>query len=325
MVSINLRGKHFERPDTPPTIEITDRDLDILYHVLTLRLASSEQLAKLVPGTRQKVAERLRRLFEAGLLDKPRRQLDRRTMAGGGTAHVYAISKAGARVLVEERRAEDIDDLDWTRKNKRAGRQFIRHTTAIADIAIALSRAAANRLNYAVVQHNALVQTLPDKTRASDNPWKWGRVTLPPNYAVTGPAASMSNIPDHAAVVVLPDGTRRAFLIEIDRGTMPVERANFFQNSLIKKVIGYHYGNRLKLHQSLFGWKGLRFLIVTTTPTRVDNILDAIKRKPDLYRDTKGEHFWVTDKASLDASSDIFTHAWRCADGATKTIIPTTP
>lgn len=238
---------------------------------------------------------------------------------------MFALSPAGAALLVEAKRAKDIDELDWAKKNKDAGRVFIRHTLAEADFSTCLARAARLYPDHKILQHDALIATLPDDTRARLKPWSWGPVTLPPAYAVSGNAATFSIVPDCPFRVDLPDQTRRAFLVEIDRATMPVYRKNLYQTSLYKKWLGYHFGHRLKLHKTLFGWAGVRFLIVTTTPARVATALKIIKAMPDLYRDDHGEHFWFTDMASLIAAPDILTHPWQCADGKTKTILSASP
>ena len=271
-----IRRKHFERPDEPIRLDVTDRDLDVLEEVARHRFLSSRQIAALVPGTPEKIAKRCGKLFATGLLDKPRRQIDYFVPGGGSRPHVFAISNGGASLLVQQRRAHDIDDLDWAKKNKEAGRVFIAHTLDVADVSIALTRAGRNRLDHKILHQEALLSTLPAETQARDKPWAWGPATLPPHYGVGRTAAAVTNVPDHAFRIDLPDGTRRAFLVECDRASMPVVRKNLYQTSLLKKLLGYHFGHRLKLHQTLYGWAGLRFLLITTTPARVDNIPVAV-------------------------------------------------
>ena len=123
--------------------------------------------------------------------------------------------------------------------------------------------------------------------------------------------------PDYVFAIGYPDRRFRAFLVECDRGTMPVDRANLMQTSLKRKFLTYAAAKRALLHERQFGWKAFRVLIVTTNAQRVDNILATI-------RECVPEHdralFLVADRVSL-AGADIFSHPWRDARGQTLSLI----
>ncbi|MFM9847502.1 MAG: DUF2478 domain-containing protein [Hyphomicrobiaceae bacterium] len=59
--------------------------------------------------------------------------------------------------------------------------------------------------------------------------------------------------------------SRRSYIVEVDRGSMPLERANFLQTSIERKFSAYINGYANNLHESLFGWKAFRILFVTNT------------------------------------------------------------
>lgn len=136
-------------------------------------------------------------------------------------------------------------------------------------------------------------------------------VPVPPNFSTYG-TGTMSNLPDHVVALLLPDGTRRAFVIEHDEGTMPIVRSTFNSSSILRKLIAYHIGYERGLHASLFGWKAVRFLMVMANATRVENTLAVIKKSPELRG--SAHRFWVTDKVALEACADAYKHRWHRAN-----------
>ena len=50
------------------------------------------------------------------------------------------------------------------------------------------------------------------------------------------------------AALAIARGTRRCLLVEIDQGSMPVERAKLHQTSILRKLLAYHQGFKQKQH-----------------------------------------------------------------------------
>ena len=61
--------------------------------------------------------------------------------------------------------------------------------------------------------------------------------------------------PDHVFAVGYPDRRFRAFLVECDRGTMPVDRGNLTQTSLKRKFLTYTAAKHHGEHTRQYGWK----------------------------------------------------------------------
>ena len=73
--------------------------------------------------------------------------------------------------------------------------------------------------------------------------------------------------PDYAFSLGFPALRQRAnYLVETDRGTMPVERKDLNASSILKKFVAYREIWRSGLHTKQFGWRNFRVLIVTTSP-----------------------------------------------------------
>ncbi len=76
----------------------------------------------------------------------------------------------------------------------------------------------------------------------------------------------------------LADGSRRNFMVEIDRGTMPIVRSDPDQTSFARKIRAYLTAHAAKLHEQQFGWKNFRVLTVTTDHRRMQSLKEASQR-----------------------------------------------
>src|ERR1041384_1053077 len=95
------------------------------------------------------------------------------------------------------------------------------------------------------------------------------------DHGVTRDAAI---IPDIVFGLELADGSRRNFMVEIDRGTMPVRRSDPEQTSIERKMRVYLAAHAAKQHHREFGWTNFRVLFVTTNHDRIETMLDASRQ-----------------------------------------------
>jgi hypothetical protein len=85
-------------------------------------------------------------------------------------------------------------------------------------------------------------------------------------------------VPDLVFGLQFSDGSRRCFMVEVDRGTMPITRANITQSSFERKMRAYLAAHAEGRHMQQFGWKTFRVLVVTTDEQRVRSMLGALRR-----------------------------------------------
>ena len=71
------------RSGHPPPFQVTKRDVEILRQVARHRFLNSEQIRRLIPGSDKNITNRLKALFEHGLLDRPDCQYDFYRPGGG--------------------------------------------------------------------------------------------------------------------------------------------------------------------------------------------------------------------------------------------------
>lgn len=290
-----------KRSDAPPPLQLTDRDIDMLRVIARHRFLNSGHVRRLIPGSEKNITTRLKNLFEHAYLDRPQCQYDFYRPGGGSALIVYALADKGAALLRDRDGGAPSHSGTWAHKNRKAGRPFLEHTLAIADFAVALTADVAASPDLDVTDGASLVARLPASTRDADKPF---RLSVPVIFRSTSHTISVE--PDYAFSLGSPaDGWRRNFLVEIDRGTMPVERSDLTQTSILRKFLAYRAIWQAKLHTSAFGWRNFRVLFVTSSVERTETMRDVLGRM------TGGGSplFWFADRDALEARNSL-DHGW---------------
>jgi len=288
------RRKRFERSADAIPMQLTERDLHLLAHVGRHRFLSSAHLAALDGGSPQNVLRCLRALYDHGYLDRPKGQL-----AGvpieGPRPFVYGLAPKGARALREYGHHLD-GGGDWSEKNKRAGAVFIEHTLAVADFMTALELSCRARTDIELMRDREIIAAAPEATRNAREPLRW--LVRPER----GRNEIWSVVPDGLFALSFADGTAAYFLLEIDRGTIPIVRNSLDHRSITRKLATYYEGWRANRHVEQFGVKQMRVLMVTESAERVSNMISAI----DHITGGKGSNFFLLiDKASIATSGPL--------------------
>ncbi len=268
--TVITRRPRFRRAAAPPPFRLTPDDVEIVRVVARHRLIRSTHIAALVDRSLDRTNDRLLRLFHAGYIDRPRAQLDYYPSFGSAPM-IYALADRGVRLLKEWDGAE-FRNPEWSRKNREAGRPFIEHQIAIVDFQVALRRAVRERPDLRLVSAEELIADAPTRP-IGPNPF-----ALHARLFDRGASRGASVIPDLVFALELAGGSRRIFMVEIDRGTMPITRSDPEQSSIERKMRVYLAAHAAKQHQRQFGWKNFRVLVVTTDRARIGSIIDALQR-----------------------------------------------
>jgi len=305
-LNMTMRRPRFVRASEPPRFRLTDDDIGIVRLLARHRFLRSTHIAALVGRSLDRINDRLHRLFHAGYLDRPRAQLDYYPTSGS-SPYVYALADRGARLLIEHD-GIDFANVEWSRKNREAGRPFIAHQLAIVDFYASLQLAARERTDLRLIHPDQMVATFPDQTFTKRNSFAL-RVKL----SDRGTMHEIAVIPDLIFGLLSADGSRRNFVVEIDRGTMPVTRADFRQTSFERKMRGYLIAHAAKEHESHFGWKSFRVLTVTTNRHRVQSMHDALRRV-HVPRSTGPSLLFFATGEEIAATNPL-AHAWSDGTG----------
>jgi protein involved in plasmid replication-relaxation len=276
------RLPRYRRASTEVACVLTTRDLEILKHVESFRLLTSEHIRLLVPGSDQNILRRLQILFHPGYLDRPR---PHRVENGGSSKMVYAITNKGVQKLQKEGLIQTRAKTDRNAQNKEVGDLYLAHTLLVSQI---------RAMFLLACQAEPQMQFLF---------WREGRelldtieVTLPDRYA---------------EFPVAPDGFfglrdakgRLYFFVEADRGTSTLKR-------FTRKLLAYAAYSRTEKHKEKFGIQKFRVLTVTSSRARCRNLVQAAAAAEDL-REAAGIFLFTTEeKLALSRPETIFEKIW---------------
>lgn len=307
-----IRRPRFRRAAEPPAFRLTDDDVAIVRHLARHRFLRSTHLASLVGRSLDRTNDRLSKLFHGGYIDRPRAQLEYKPTRGSGPM-VYALADMGARLL-RERDGAALPSAEWNRKNREAGRPFIEHQLEVMDFYVGLQVILRDRRDVQLIHPEDLVRLFPDQRFSPTNPF-----ALRARINHHGVWYDIGVVPDLVFGLQFDDGSRRCFMVEIDRGTMPVTRTNLMQTSFEKKMRAYLSAHAVRQHERQFGWKAFRVLTVTTDETRIRSMVDALSEIRVPHSPGAALFFFATkDRLS---QSDALMQSWRDGNGRDVSLI----
>jgi hypothetical protein len=295
------RLPRFRRSPDIGSLQLTERDKEIIRLVYRHRFLRSSHICSLVSGSAQQIVRRLQLLYHHRFLARPRSQIEF-YYYGGRREIVYGIGKEGASLLKTEF-GPMFRDSPWDEENGSVKRVFLEHALLVSDIMVSLE--------FACGQNGIRLLTEQDLATAN-RPFRW-------KMNVQGQKFSVAPDRVFALESSAADGKirRSYFFLEADRGTMPVVRKTLSQTSFYRKLLAYEATWNQLIHQKHFVFPRFRVLTVTTNSARVRSLVDACSK-------LKSGHglFLFTDRTFLDNPHDILSHAWQTGrPGGTGTLL----
>src|ERR1700682_201626 len=290
MELMRKRRRFFERPEEPRPMRVTPRDIELLRNIARLRLTSTAQLAALDGGSAQNVSRALLALFENGFVERPVAQVASRILQEGSRPTIYGLTRKGAALL--RKHGEDVRRrlLDGIDKERGAGWRFIEHTVSIAEFWVSLELAARHREDLRILERSEILEDAPKSKRDR-------LVRLEASIRIGGVLKKNAVVPDALFGLRFNDEYESFFMLEIDRGEMPVERyKNTKRTYFARKMLTYYEASRQRRHVYDLGIENFRVLTVTTDKVRIEKMLGAI----NVITNGKGSNmFLFVDEATL--------------------------
>jgi hypothetical protein len=257
---------------------------------------SAPQLAALDGGSAQNVSRALLALWENGYVERPEEQARSRRLYEGSMPVIYGLTRKGAALLRtygHDVRRRLLDGID---KERGAGWRFIEHTVAIAEFMVRLELALRGRNDLRLLERREIIEDARKTTRDR-------LVKLEASIRIGGVLRKNAVVPDALFGLRFNDHEESYFVLEIDRGEMPIERyKSARQTYFAKKMMTYYEANRQQRHVHDLGIKNFRVLTVTTTPARVDKMLTALRT----ITDGRGSNmFLFAEEMSLTADNPL--------------------
>jgi predicted transcriptional regulator len=302
----------FTRPEVPTRGIISDRDLDIVEAVLRYRFSPTSELVRLVGGNEDVTQRRLRRLWEAGLVN--------RFAFPGIRTHsefIYYLDRPQAmELLVERRRLPEIhpqmqDEVRMNRESDYAGAVvrgqhmklgFLRHNLMISRMHFMLEMSARTgaveladwRQGAELRGHKVEVPEIVSRRIEGTNEYSWDehdrrRFRLPVE-------------PDALFSLRFPDGRVSHFCYEADRGSMPMA-------DMLKKFRAYyHFIKRQQKHKEAFRVHPIRaVLIETTDEPRARKLMELAQHPAVIGASQRSALFWFAISPLFSQTTQSFT------------------
>lgn len=297
----STRLPRFQRSPAIRPLRLTERDRNLLRHLGKHKFLRSDHFASLGPGSRQQIVRRLQPLYHHGYLQRPRCQID--YYQAGSRPIAYGLGHKGVALLKREFPPEQ--RVTGQHGASRVQRLFLEHALMVSDFLVSIEVACRRQRDVRFI-------TAEDINKGTGL-LRW-EVSL-------GQGLSCGLIPDAVFGLESTDkaGKRQTsfFLLEADRGTMPVTRAGLERSSFYRKMLGYAATWEQDIHRTQFGWNRFRVLTVTTSTERMKNLIQACRRLK------KGQGlFLFIDSASLRSHPDVLAAEWHsCRPGVTSSLL----
>lgn len=288
-MNIQTRTPHFKykRPKEAPTVAITPDDDRLLLEVYRHDIIDAKTVfALLAPRSEDRIRRRLRRLFDAGFLQRLG-QREQIFVPGGGSLPVaYSLGPRGARRMREAYGLKTKPDR-YRGRDTSLSAQFIEHALEQTRFLVHARQAVSARPDIEFLY--------PDEIYSRYAPEILERPSLP--SVVSAPVSwhgygeTEGTIPDGFFMLrymELPEGeNRRAIFLEIDRGTETIDvnerkqkTLKFWKDtSLLRKFVVYSYAFKRRMHQQQFGIPTFQVLTVTTNRERVGKMQEMYQKR----------------------------------------------
>lgn len=208
-----------------------------------------------------------------------------------------------------------------SRKDPKAGRSFIKHRLEVVHFRLAVERSIRGRSDLRLIRPEEIVASAPESTRTMRSP-----LALRAKNVQNDRVYDVGVVPDLVFGLLFSDVSRRCFMVEIDRGTMPIFLADFRQTSFERKMQAYLAAYDQGQHVRQFGLKTFRVLVETTDQQRVRSMIERAQRlnAPEslwlflfcltngLQRGDPLTHCWVDGRGRAAPWARLFDRASPC-------------
>lgn len=283
-------------------IRLTERDANLLLDIQNFRLLTTQQIAKLHFPSLKKAQKRLKRLYDAKLVERfPYPVLIKN---GGKGEFIYRLTASGLREVVGPLLRLPQDDLPRPKQEPRFSYVKLEHHLTINWVWIYFLLATRKDTEIDLV--GFFPEFWGEKSKGI-----LARATQIGMTRDSVPAVCPALIPD--GVLSLQKGTKKILLfLEVDLGTENIHSAHNQKLTVMDKVMRYtEYlaGGHFSVYNEVFDatFKGFRLLVVTARPGRI-----ALIKKHCLKAGIP-PFIWLTAFQHLSEET-IFERIWHTLD-----------
>lgn len=270
----------------PPRYQVTERDLRLLADLQDLRYATVDQLSRLHFGHVKLAQRRLRKLASSGLVVRFR---PGPITAFGDQRYLYGVSRAGAELV---REPASTTPRSPTPTRLPASPPYLAHHELVTDFRIWLRQACSTTPGITCQLVPAYLADCGAGRRGSRAGITCGSARYVPDAVF-----SLSRSPDRAAL----------FVLEADRGTEPLHRANGTSvEAKLKQFAGaLDHGLRSYCERFGFRFRGARMLWLVPDEGRCSALIDLALGL------SLAQVVWATLHSELRRPGSLAARIWR--------------
>ena len=271
-------NKRYIRTRNPKPFRLQPGDIEIIRLIYEYRFITTFQIVALLPRGLRNLRRRLRYLFDAGIIDRPRAQYGFLNKPG---PMVYALGNQGADVLAKLS-GKPRGEIDWRAKNREVKSPHIDHALMISNFHATL--------DLALRTDDQIIRLI----------WEQG-LNIKLTTSVAGRRVAI--VPD-AFFTLQANGLSFHQLLEADRSTMTAKR---FQAKLTAYWQWFKDGG----HRRDFGIPRFRVLILTISEKRMESLRKLAKNADDRKQGSALFLFGCEKNFSLDRPGAILEPMWQ--------------
>lgn len=244
---------------------VTDKVLDILCLLARYKYLRSSSIHALLPHrSKDGLLRTLRRMFDAGLIQKPIEQ--RRGYNNLYAPDIYMLDRDGEQTLLERGMSPKAVTRLYRQATDGPIKNFA-HAMMICDTLASIEAGARDRL----IPWTEIVARTdhpePMKLKCSLS-FAFGQRTEKMETAI---------VPDGLFGVRYPDGKAAFFALECEHFN-PIEPTTLGRSSFLKKLLAYRDIIRRQEYKTQLAIPNLRVLVVAPTPTRIQHMIELTER-----------------------------------------------
>jgi len=240
---------------------VTDKVLDILCLLARYKYLRSSSIHALLPDrSRDGLLRTLRRMFDAGLIQKPIEQ--RRGYNNLYAPDIYMLDRDGEQTLLERGMSPKAVTRLYRQATDGPIKNFA-HAMMICDTLASIEAGARDRL----IPWTEIVAR-------TDHPEP---MKLACTISHKGQTLSTAIVPDGLFGIRYPDGKVAFFALEAEHFN-PIEPTTLGRSSFLKKLLAYRDIIRRAEYKAQLAIPNLRVLVVAPTPTRIQHMIELTER-----------------------------------------------
>jgi len=252
-------------------VQLSPRDLDILSLLQRYRYASTEHVHAFVGGQKNRLQERLARLYREPncYLNRPAQQ--RQYFNANYRPIIYELDHNGERALRQYGRSDDEAPISWL-NCRRDGRTDFAHAVMVCEALASIELGIKSDPSLRFIGWPEIKGRIPEPARHSKL-----LHCLPAriSHQIKGAiqVCDKALAPDAVFGIAYEGLGARFFAIECDRDSEPLRRTNLQQTSYMRKLLQYRKVLRERTYHAHWGIPSLLVLSLTTSELHMRKIV----------------------------------------------------